>query len=154
MFKACLFLCVILPVQVFCQINGNDNFTQSAKAIDFICKTIDADTTLVKAHVEFSGGDSVGFVAGGYGYYNKMKDELIKFVYKGYEDSVTVKTFYYYNKTLVKMLDDEEVYYYTDILRDRNGVALTPPLAQQLHGLEELFTSLPASTIKRFLNHL
>jgi hypothetical protein len=154
MLKACLFLCVILPVQLFCQTNSNDNFTRSTKAIDLKCKTIDKDTTLVKLHIELSGGGSIGFVAEGYGYYNKMKEELIKFVYKGYEDSITIKTFYYYNKTLIKMLDDEEVYYYIDILRDKNGVALTPELTQKLYDVEGLINGMPASTRKRFLNHL
>jgi len=93
MFKACLFLLVILPASCLGQIGGNSTFSEHMRIIDVICQNIDNDATLVKVRTEFSVDDSSGFTSEGYCYIDTLKKEIKKFVYKGYNDGITVKHF-------------------------------------------------------------
>ena len=150
MLKACLLLLLIIPVCAFCQPTAYLTFNRNTKIIDSICNKIECDTTLLNVHLEFSKDDSSGFVADGNCYIDKPKQEIRKFVYKGYEDGLTIKTFYYYNKAVVKVIDDTQVYYYTDRFRDKEGADLPAVLAQGLIGIAGLVDDLP-KTLKRHL---
>ncbi len=147
MLKACLFLLLVIPATAFCQNSGYIDFAQNKKVIDVICQKIDNDTTLVNTHVEFSKDDSSGFIAEGFCFVDKPKKEIKKFMYKGYEDSTTVETFYYFKKTVIKVLNGNQVYYYTDSLRDKSGTVLPAALSQHLQDVAALVNQMKLARV-------
>jgi len=148
MVKACLFLLIVLPLFVAAQKDTPAPFKQSIVAINAICKKIDANTTLLKAHVEFTN-DGENFAGDGYCYYAKPAAEVKKFVYNNSNNGVTAIIFYYYNKTPVKIVDGTAVYYYTDSLRYKNGIALPDSLAKSLVAIAKSSDNLPSSIFRK-----